>query len=150
MTKFEEQEQYYDSLVDKLCALDEASQREALMKMDEATAQNVMKAMVKKIEKGLNSSSKALTKLMNKVPSAGETVIKKFNDSGLPKDIDKVQKRIKKYQKDFLGTEGILNKILNNTDTLSDEQKDELNNMTAKDVKQLKKTGEYQANTQGR
>jgi hypothetical protein len=148
MTKLEEQELYYERLLDNICAMDESSGIAYLSKLDEKTAQGVMKAMIKKVDKNLNKAEKAIGKIKNKVAKANDATLSRVRSKGLIEAMEKVSKNITDFRADYLsGTEGehIWVKMMEGTAKLSPEQQDAVNGLTQKDLKQYQKDGEYEA-----
>ena len=148
MTKLEEQELYYERLLDSICAMDEANQMITLSKMDEATSQNVMKAMIRKVNKNLNKAEKALTKMKDKILKANPETIAKVQSKQLPKKIDNLTKSIENFRNDYLtgtDTQHIWARLVEGSANLTDEQQAEVDALTMKDLKNYKKAGEYDA-----
>jgi hypothetical protein len=148
MTKLEEQEIYYDNLLDKICAMDESTQMEYLSKLDEATATNVMKSMIRRVTKKLNTADKSLNKLKGKLQKAGDEKNAEIKNMKFFERIDRIGKMIATFKKDYLtGTDGehIWAKIVDNPTTLSQDQQNELGELTGKDIKQAEKDGKYDA-----
>jgi hypothetical protein len=94
MTKLEEQEIYYDNLLDKICAMDESTQMEYLSKLDEATATNVMKSMIRRVTKKLNTADKSLNKLKGKLQKAGDEKNAEIKNMKFFERIDRIGKMI--------------------------------------------------------
>lgn len=139
MTKLEEQELYYDKMLDHILSLDESAQMAFLDKLDEATSDKVMERMIRRTNKTLRKMTEGLRKVRSEVskkesPKKGAFLKK---SAICLKDIESFQNTyvkawdelVTKAKEDTLGTSDV-------------------NQITSKDLKQLQKDAKNQVKDQ--
>ncbi len=144
MTKLEEQELYYENILDKLCSMNEAEQQAYLSRMTEADAARVMKAMVRKVSKNLAKSKKGLNKIKTKITKAPADVQNKVANSRLigdRGDLSAALKEIELFETKYLQpTTGLWAKMVDNPyETPGAED------ITKKDLKQIQTDANFAA-----
>lgn len=125
MTKLEEQEQYYDNLLESMSTLNESQLVEALSRMNEAQIAGILKSQIRQVSK--------FTKKAKKDHARVEQVVGK-NTQGTSKTLLKSMRKTQKLLKDFEDTKTIQKM----TDIMLKAKKDKLEDLDGADKASLK------------
>lgn len=125
MTKLEEQEQYYDNLLESMSTLNESQLVEALSRMNEAQIAGVLKSQIRQVSKLSKKVKKDYTRVEN---AAGKNV------QSLSDTMKRSMNKTKKLLKDLEDTKTIQKM----TDIMLKAKKDKLENLDGADKASLK------------
>lgn len=135
MTKFEEEELYYDNLLEGIFNLTESEQMVYLARLDEATTKKVMEAMVRKTRKTVRKYKNSLTKISEKAGKITDDS-KKAAARDLRKSCIGTVKKIENFEKEDLVQWDLM---LRRVDT-------EANQVTGDELKSIQKDVKAQVN----
>lgn len=125
MTKLEEQEQYYDNLLESMSTLNESQLVEALSRMNEAQIAGVLKSQIRQV----SNLSKKVKKDYARVETAAGKNIQSLSDT-----MKRSMNKTKKLLKDLEDTKTIQKM----TDIMLKAKKDKLENLDGADKSSLK------------
>lgn len=125
MTKLEEQEQYYDNLLESMSTLNESQLVEALSRMNEVQIAGVLKSQIRQVSKLSKKVKKDYTRVEN---AAGKNV------QSLSDTMKRSMNKTKKLLKDLEDTKTIQKM----TDIMLKAKKDKLENLDGADKASLK------------
>lgn len=125
MTKLEEQEQYYDNLLESMSTLNESQLVEALSRMNEAQIAGVLKSQIRQV----SSLSKKVKKDYARVETAAGKNVQSLSDT-----MKRSMNKTKKLLKDLEDTKTIQKM----TDIMLKAKKDKLENLDGADKADLK------------
>ena len=125
MTKLEEQEQYYDHLLESMSTLNESQLVEALSRMNEAQIAGVLKSQIRQV----SNLSKKVKKDYARVETAAGKNVQSLSDT-----MKRSMNKTKKLLKDLEDTKTIQKM----TDIMLKAKKDKLENLDGADKASLK------------
>ena len=125
MTKLEEQEQYYDHLLESMSTLNESQLVEALSRMNEAQIAGVLKSQIRQV----SNLSKKVKKDYARVEAAAGKNVQSLSDT-----MKRSMNKTKKLLKDLEDTKTIQKM----TDIMLKAKKDKLENLNGADKASLK------------
>jgi len=125
MTKLEEQEQYYDHLLESMSTLNESQLVEALSRMNEAQIAGVLKSQIRQV----SNLSKKVKKDYTRVETAAGKNVQSLSDT-----MKRSMNKTKKLLKDLEDTKTIQKM----TDIMLKAKKDKLENLDGADKASLK------------
>lgn len=125
MTKLEEQEQYYDHLLESMSTLNESQLVEALSRMNEAQIAGVLKSQIRQV----SNLSKKVKKDYARVETAAGKNVQSLSDT-----MKRSMNKTKKLLKDLEDTKTIQKM----TDIMLKAKKDKLENFDGADKASLK------------
>lgn len=125
MTKLEEQEQYYDHLLESMSTLNESQLVEALSRMSEAQIAGVLKSQIRQV----SNLSKKVKKDYARVETAAGKNVQSLSDT-----MKRSMNKTKKLLKDLEDTKTIQKM----TDIMLKAKKDKLENLDGADKASLK------------
>ncbi len=125
MTKLEEQEQYYDNLLESMSTLNESQLVEALSRMNEAQIAGVLKSQIRQV----SNLSKKVKKDYARVENAAGKNMQSLSDT-MKRSMNKTRKLLK----DLEDTKTIQKM----TDIMLKSKKDKLENLDGADKASLK------------